>query len=163
MNKKLIGIATCVIAVTITLATLLAVSSTALAPNPKAFVGTWERFSLKDDAGKAAEERTVRSFLIFSADGHYSQTTLPAGREKLDKPLQEMTKEQLLNRFDGVRATYGAYTIAGNKLTRKYITILNPSEEGKGMEQMFRFEGDTLILTSATSGNKSEARFRRVK
>ena len=133
------------------------------APNAKAFVGTWERFSLKDEAGKAVEERLVRSFLLFSADGHYSQTTIPAGREKLDKPLQEMTKEELLNRFDGVRATYGAYTIAGNKLARKYITILNPNEEGKDMVQIFRFEGDTLILTSATAENKREARFRRVK
>ena len=138
----------------------LAVSA---APNAKAFVGTWERFSLKDEAGNPAEERTVRSFLLFSADGHYSQTTLPAGREKLDKPLNEMTKEELLHRFDGVRAAYGAYTIAGNKLTRKYITLTNPNDEGKDLVQMFRLEGDTLTLTSATPSNKSEARFRRVK
>ena len=133
------------------------------APNAKAFVGTWERFSLKDEAGKAVEERLVRSFLLFSADGHYSQTTIPAGREKLDKSLQEMTKEELLNRFDGTRATYGTYTMAGNNLTRKYLTTTNPNEEGSGVVQVFRFEGDTLILTSATAENKREARLRRVK
>ncbi len=142
---------------------IFAWNATYAAPNPKAFVGTWERFSGKDEAGKAVEERLVRSFLIFSADGHYSQTTLPAGREKLDKPLREMTKEELLNRFGGTRATYGAYTVAGNKLNRKYLSTTNPNEEGREVVQIFRFEGDTLILTSATPDNKSEAHFRRVK
>jgi hypothetical protein len=118
---------------------------------------------LKDEAGKPAEERTVRSFLLISADGHYSQTVLPAGREKLDKPLNEMTKEELLNRFDGVRATYGTYTIAGNKLSRKYLTTTNPNEEGNGVVQSFRFEEEILILTSTTAESKREARFRRVK
>ncbi len=159
MNKKLIAIVISVIALTFTLASLSAGNA---APNQKAFVGTWERFSIKDDEGKASEGPTVRSFLLFSADGHYSQTTIPAGREKLNKPLQEMTKEELLNRFVGVRAVYGTYTVTGNKLTRKNITLTNPNDEGKDFIQMFRFEGDVLILTSAT-GTKSEARFRRVK
>ena len=162
MNRKLIAIVISVIALTFTLASLSAGNTAASAPNQKAFVGTWERFSIKDDEGKAGEERLVRSFIIFSADGHYSQTTLPAGRTKSDKPLKEMTKEELLNRVDGVRAVYGAYTIAGNKLTRKEITDLNPNREGQELVQIFRFEGDVLILTSAT-GTKSEARFRRVK
>lgn len=142
---------------------VFAYNATSAAPIGKAFVGTWERFSGKDEAGKAVEERLVRSFLLFSADGHYSQTTIPAGREKLDKPLLEMTKEELLNRFDGIRATYGAYMIAGNKLTRKFITVTSPNAEGTEFAQMFRFEGETLILTSTTAGSKAEARFRRVK
>ena len=142
---------------------IFAWNATYAAPNPKAFVGTWERFAQKDAEGKPAEERTVRSFLLFSADGHYSQTTIPAGREKLDKPLQEMTKEELLNRFDGVRATYGAYMIAGNKLTRKFITVTSPNAEGSELAQTFRLEGETLILSSTTAGSKAEARFRRVQ
>ena len=162
MNRKLIAIVISVIALTFTLASLSAGNTAASAPNQKAFVGTWERFSTKDAEGKAGEERLVRSFIIFSADGHYSQTTLPAGRAKSDKPLKEMTKEELLNRLEGTTAVYGTYTIAGNKLTRKEITDLNPNLEGTELVQMFRFEGDMLILTSAT-GNKFEARFRRVK
>ena len=162
MNKKLIGIATCVIAITIMLAALLAVSSTASAPNQKAFVGTWERFSSKDPEGKPRE--TVRtSFLLFSADGHYSQTTLPAGREKLNKPLNEMTKEELLHRFDGVGAGYGTYAIAGDQLTRKSITDVNPNLEGGEFTQRFHFEGEVLILSPTTAGSKNEVRFRRIK
>ncbi len=147
---------TCAVAV-------LAHNATAAAPNAKALVGTWERFSLKDNEGKPAEERTVRSFLLFCADGHYSQTILPAGREKLDKPLPEMTKEELLNRFVGVVASYGTYTIAGNKLIRKSITATSPNAEGGELAQTFRLEGETLILSSTTAGSKAEARFRRVQ
>jgi hypothetical protein len=142
---------------------VLAHNSTSAAPNAKAFAGTWERFLSKDAEGKPAEERLVRSFLLFSADGHYSQTTLPAGREKLTKPVKEMTREELLNRFDGVSAFYGAYTIAGNKLTRKVITATSPNSDAAEFVQTFRFEGETLILSSTTAGSKGEARFRRVK
>ena len=162
MNKKLMAIVISVSALTFTLASLFTSTTTASAPNPKAFVGTWERFSLKDDEGKANEERLVRSFLIFSADGHYSQTVLPTGRAKNDKPLKEMSKEELLNRFESTTAVYGTYTIAGNKLTRKNITNLNPNREGLESTQIFRFEGDVLILTP-TTGTKAESRFRRVK
>ncbi len=142
---------------------VIAHNATSAASNDKAFVGTWERFSSKDAEGRPVEERLVRSFLLFSADGHYSQTILPAGRDKLTKPVKEMTREELLNRFDGVGAHYGSYTIAGNKLTRKLITSTNPSSEGAEFAQTFRFEADTLILSSTTAGSKAEARFRRVK
>jgi len=145
------------------LATLPAINSVVSAQNAKALVGTWERFSIQDDEGKAWEERTVRAFLLFGEDGHYSQTTIPAGREKLKKPLQEMTKEELLSRFAGVSAEYGNYTVAGNILTRKRLTVTNPNDEGKDFVQVFRIEGDTLIVTFPTPGSKGEARFRRAK
>ena len=159
MNKKLIAIVMSVIALTVTLASLSAGNA---APNQKAFVGTWERISIKDTEGKALEERFVRSFLIFTADGHYSQNAFPAGREKITKPLKDITKEEILKGLEGATAVYGTYTIAGNKLTRKTIINIDPNREGTELAQMFRFEGDVLILTSAT-GTKSEARFRRVK
>ena len=160
MKKTFVVVA---LAAIICIVAVFARNTTSAAPNSKAFVGTWERFSSKTATGEPAEERLVRSFLIFSADGHYSQTILPAGREKADKPLKEMTREELLNRFDGVNAFYGSYTIAGNKLTRKLITSTNPNVEGIDFVQTCRFEGDALILASTAEGNKAEARFRRVK
>ena len=160
MKKTFVVVA---LAAIICIVAVFARNTTSAAPNSKAFVGTWERFSSKTATGEPSEERLVRSFLIFSADGHYSQTILPAGREKVDKPLKEMTREELLNRFDGVNAFYGSYTIAGNKLTRKLITSTNPNVEGIDFVQTCRFEGDALILASTAEGNKAEARFRRVK
>ena len=162
MNRKLIAIVISIIALTFTLASFSAGNTVASAPNQKAFVGTWERISYKDAEGKAGEERFVRSFLIFSADGHFSQTAFHAGRNKSGKAPKEMTKEELVDGLEGAIAAYGTYTIGGNKLTRKNITNIDPNREGAELVQMFRFEGDVLILTSAT-GTKSEARFRRVK
>jgi hypothetical protein len=45
---------------------------------------------------------------------------IPAGRSKLDKPLNQMTKEELLRRFELVGSAYGACTIQGNVLSRKH-------------------------------------------
>jgi hypothetical protein len=83
---------------------LLAANTAASVPNQNVVVGTWERVAIKDAEGNALENRFVPSFLIFSADGHYSQTVLPAGREKSDKSLKDLSREELLNRFDGTSA-----------------------------------------------------------
>ena len=161
MNKKLMALLISVISVTFTLASLSAGKTAASAQDAKAFVGTWERIAVKDNDGKVVEDRLVRAHLIFSADGHFSQTIHPKGRDKSSKPLQEMTKEELLKRFDGAQGFYGTYTINGNKLIRPMLTSLDPNREGTGYTfvHTFRFEGDLLILTA----DKFEARWQRVK
>ena len=164
MNRKPIAIS--IIALTCMLASFSAGNSAASAPNQKTVVGTWERVSYKDAEGKAIEDRLLHAYLIFSADGHFSQTLLPPGRDKIRKPLKEMTKEELLNRFDGVVALYGTYTIAGDKLTRTMITNIDPNSEGIEFTQIFRVEGDVLILSGAPTAKvvtPSESRFQRVK
>ena len=153
-----------VVAVILTLTIMLPVSSTASAPNQKAFVGTWERISATDGEGKALEERLLPSNIIFAADGHYSQTAFPAGRAKVAKPVTEMTREELINRLDGVLAGYGTYTVTGNKLTRKVLQHLNPAGQGTEIIQEFRLEGDTLTLKVVSEALKnSETRYKRVK
>ena len=159
MNKKLMAFLLGVIALTVTLVSLSARDTVTSAQDAKAFVGTWERIAYKDDNGQAVEDRLVRANLIFGADGNYSQVQLPRGREYKNKPLKELTKEELLNRFEGAAAYYGAYTVTGNTLTRKMRVNLNPNAEGTVLTQEFRFEGDLLILTRG----KAEARFQRVK
>ena len=135
----------------------------ALAQKPNPLVGTWERFSLKRGE-TVAQPPEAPEFLIVSADGFFSQTAIPAGRPKLQKPLEQMTKEELLNRFDQVAAARGVYTIVGNVFTRKFVSNLNPNAEGNEQIREFRIEGDTLILTSQGSEKaKTEARFHRVK
>ena len=164
MHKRLNLVALGVVAVILTLTIMLAVRSTASAPNQKAFVGTWERISAKDGEGKALEERLLPSNIIFAADGHYSQTAFPAGREKVAKPVKEMTREELVNRLDGVLAGYGTYTVTGNKLTRKVLQHLNPAGQGTEIIQEFRLEGDTLTLKVVSEALKnSEMRYKRVK
>jgi hypothetical protein len=63
-----------------------------------------------------------------------------------------------------VLAGYGAYTVTGNKLTRKVLQHLNPAGQGTEIIQEFRLEGDTLTLKVVSEALKnSETRYKRVK
>jgi hypothetical protein len=143
---------------------LAAVSSRAAAQGRNPIVGAWERFSMKDSTGADLQNPPPPAFTIFSPDGFYSQTAIPTGRAKVDKPLAEYTKEELLARFNRTEARRGRYTVSGNTLTRTYDSSLNPNNEGNPPQvQRFRIEGDVLVLTSTSPTNKSEVRWRRAK
>ena len=161
MKKTLIIAALAISTFTISSAIFLTNRADANAPNQKAFVGLWERIAIKNGEGQPVTGATVPSHLIFNADENYLQVTNPLGREKLDKPIKEMTKEELLNRFEGVSGSFGGYSISGNTLTRKSSTNSDPNREGIELKQTYKFEGDLLILSSMTT--KSETRFRRAK
>jgi len=133
----------------------------ALAQHQNPLAGAWERLSLKNAEGVDIQPPEPAAFVIFSADGYYSQTVIPTGRNKLKKPLEDMTKEELLNRFQLLFAWQGTYTVSGNTLTRRIISHSNPNIEGTELVQGFRIEGDLLIL--AGPGSKAEARFRRAQ
>lgn len=148
----------------ILVASLASASVSAQSPHP--IVGAWERFSIKDSTGTDISPAPAAAFTIFSAEGFYSQTAIPAGRPKLAKPLADYTREELLARFARTEARRGQYTISVSRktLTRTFTSSLDPDSEGGNPQvQNFRIDGDVLILTSVTPGNKSEVRFRRAK
>jgi hypothetical protein len=140
----------------------LASSSIAGAQAP-AVTGVWTRLLLRDSTGKSIQPPSAPAFVIFSANGYFSQSDLPVGRPKVAKDLAAMTKDELLARFQNVDAWRGTYAISGNQLTRKTVADVDPNEEGSELVQVFRFAGDTLILTRPNPANKSEARFVRVR
>ena len=126
-------------------------------------VGSWERISLLDGEGKAIQPPSPPAFVIFSSDGFFSQSSIPAARPKVDKPVDQMTKEELVQRFNRLESRRGTYTVSGNRLTRKNIANGDPNGEGTEQVQLFRVEGGVLILSSADPKLKNEARFRRAK
>ena len=126
-------------------------------------VGAWTRVSLRDSVGKSVQPPDAPAFVIFSANGFFSQSAIPAGRPKLNKELTALTKDELLARFQHVDAWRGTYAIAGTRLTRKTVADLDPDGEGTELVQVMRFGGDTLILTRPNPADKSEARFVRVR
>jgi hypothetical protein len=127
-------------------------------------VGAWERIAIKDSTGTDVQPTPPAAFTIFGGDGFYSQIAIPTGRPKIAKPLADQTKEELLSRFSRAEARRGRYTVSGTTLTRTYVGTLNPNDEGRAPQvQRFRIEGDVLILTSTSAGNRAEARFRRVR
>jgi Lipocalin-like domain len=143
---------------------LLVLATTAVfgqANNP--LVGAWERISQTDAQGKPVENPAPPAFVMFSASGYFSGVTVPSGRPKITKPVREMTKEELLARFDRVVARRGTYRIEGNKLLRHDVTNINPNIEGTDAVQLFRVEGDILVIGNADPKSKAEDTFRRVK
>src|SRR5262245_15664131 len=149
------------IVVSLLLVCVFAYGASALAQTQNPLVGAWERLALKNDEGVDIQPPEPAAFVIFSADGYYSQTVIPTGRTKLKKPLEDMTKDELLNRFQLLFAWRGTYTVSENTLTRRIISHSNPNVEGSELVQVFRIEGDLLILTRPET--KAEAQFRRAK
>ena len=147
------------------LALVVVQNSTIAAQEANPFVGTWERTYIVRPDGSITQDITKGignpAYLIMSENLYFTQTTLPLGRPKLNKPLNKMTKEEILARLRGVVARQGTYKFSGNDLTRTTVTNLNPNAEGSSTFQQFRFEGDVLILTDRENP-KRDVRFRRV-
>jgi hypothetical protein len=133
----------------------------AQANNP--LVGAWERISQTDAQGSPAKNPAPPAFVMFSANGYFSGVTVPSGRPKINKPVREMTREELLARFGQVVARRGTYRIEGNKLLRHDVTNINPDMEGVDSVQLFRIDGDILVIGNANPNSKAEDTFRRVK
>ena len=142
---------------------LLAMTCSAAAAQTNPLVGAWIRISDINAQGVQQQPPSPAAFLILSADGFYSQTAIPEGRAKVNKPLEEMTKEELVARFNRVTDRRGTYTIVGNKLTRHDVSNTNPGAEGGDQIQLFRIAGDLLILTTEDPKSKAEVRFQRAR
>ena len=117
-------------------------------------VGVWERISLMRGTTQG-QPPAAPEFLIISADGYFSESEIPEGREKVTKPLEQMTKEELLDRYRRTAASRGTYSIQGNVLIRKHIADLNPNAEGSDQVRNFRFDGDILVLSAGGPGEVS--------
>lgn len=98
------------------------------------------------------------------SNGHFVQFTAPANRPKSQKAIPDMTREELVERLQGMQGQYGTYRVEGNKLIRTVLTAANPNNEGTENTSEFRLEGDTLILKNTNpQGQPSEIRYRRLR
>jgi hypothetical protein len=66
-----------------------------------------------------------------------------------------------MRQFGDVRASYGTYKVAGNKLTRTLSASEDPGSEGTEKVQEYRIECDVLVLRNPDT--KRETRYRRMK
>ena len=139
---------------------LLPFSVSAQTKDPVA--GAWEQVSSKNlKTGAMAQMPNPPLHLVY-ADGHYVQFAAAAKRTKGNTPRAEMTKEQLVERYN-LQGQYGTYRVAGNKLTRRIISAALPDNEGRESTADFRIEGDTLIVTTSGADGGTENRYRRLK
>lgn len=112
---------------------------------PHPLVGSWERLALVDTGGIPYSD-VPTSLLIFSPDGFYSVTTMLRQRPKVAKPVAELSREELVARFESVVARRGKYVIAGDTVTRLIEAHSDPNLEGGGVAELYTIVGDTLVL-----------------
>jgi hypothetical protein len=137
--------------------------SSALAQSTDPVGGAWEQVSAKDLKTGEMQQLTTPPVHLIYRDGHYVQFAAAANRAKGNTPRAEMTKEQLVERYN-LQGQYGTYRVAGNKLTRRTISAALPDNEGRENASDFRIEGDTLIVTATgANGVVTESRYRRLK
>jgi hypothetical protein len=75
------------IVVSLLLVCVLAYGARALAQPQNPLVGAWERLSLTNAEGVDIQPPEPAAFVIFSADGYYSQTVIPTGRNTLTRRI----------------------------------------------------------------------------
>ena len=139
-------------------------SLTVFGQNTDPIAGAWEQIGVRNLATGTDLPRSSPPVHAIYSNGHFVQFTAPANRQKLQKVISEMTREELIERFQGMQGQYGTYRVEGNKLIRKVQAAANPNNEGTENTSEFRVEGDTLILTNTSpQGQPSEIRYRRLR
>ena len=143
------------------LCALLAFASSSNA-QPHPLVGTWEEIDGRTgfDGGPGLRRANM---LIVGPDGYYMTLALPPNRPKVNKPLTEMTREELLARFAEIHGNRGSYSISGDRWTTDRLASIDPNEEPRRIVRIFRIEGDVLTLTAADPAIKVQSRWRRLK
>jgi hypothetical protein len=129
---------------------------------PHALVGTWERTALTID-GKTVQPPAAAQIVILGEDGWFSQTQLPTGRTRIEKPMEQYTVDDYMKAFAGVAAARGTYVVDGNTLTRKHVADIDPALVGSEDTGQFTVEGDAMTLRGSSRSGKYEATFKRLK
>jgi hypothetical protein len=112
-----------------------------------AFVGAWEEVGGTNAKGEP-ETGNAGMRRIFTADGFYSITfgRQCAGTQVVSTPLQDMTKEQILDRLRCVIAQDGAFTVDGDKLSIIRRSANVPQNIGTKQVMQWKIENGELSL-----------------
>jgi hypothetical protein len=110
-----------------------------------AFEGVWDEIRLRD--GNAAEGQKPNHMRRMFLDGYYSLTNASEGRRKIDKPVAQMTREELLDRFRSLQVQDGTYEMTGpNRILLKRRISQFP--ENHGTEQVMEWSIDASGVLS---------------
>jgi hypothetical protein len=124
-----------------------ALGVSAQAQTKGAFVGVWEEVGGTNAKGEP-ETGNAGMRRIFTADGFYSIAfgRQCAGTQVVDKPLQELTKEQILDRLRCVIAQDGSFTVDGDKLNITRRSAQAPQNVGTKQVMQWKVENGELSL-----------------
>lgn len=109
------------------------------------FEGVWDEIRLRE--GNAADGQKPNHMRRMFLDGYYSLTNASEGRRKIDKPVAQMTREELLDRFRSLQVQDGTYQAAGpNRILLKRRVSQFP--ENHGTEQVMEWSIDANDVLS---------------
>jgi len=126
---------------------ILALSLAAQAQSKNAFVGVWEEVGGTNAKGEPETGNTGMR-RIFTAEGFYSIAfgRQCSGTQVVDKPLQELTKEQILDRLRCVIAQDGSFTVDGDKMNITRRSAQAPQNVGTKQTMQWKVENGELSL-----------------
>jgi hypothetical protein len=144
---------------TVLLAVMLCIPTLVCAQARDPLAGAWEQIS-------ARNVTTGRSAADCSGTATHDLHRWPraaTNRAKSDVPLENRTREQLLERSNAA-GQYGTYEVNGTRFTRRIVSALEPSNEGREVTAEFKIDGETLIVTGTNpQGQSTEQRFRKLR
>lgn len=111
------------------------------------FLGVWDEI---DATNKKGDVETGHAGMrrIFTSWGYYSITLAGEGRNVVKKPVEEMTEEELLNRFASVITQDGTFDISGpNQFTAHRRVSESPQNHGTTQVMQWKIENGELYLT----------------
>ena len=110
-----------------------------------ALEGVWDEIRLRE--GNAADGQKPNHMRRMFIDGYYSLTNASEGRRKIDKPVAQMTREELLDRFRSLQVQDGTYQVTGpNRILLKRRVSQFP--ENHGTEQVMEWSIDAKDVLS---------------
>ncbi len=140
----------------------LLVSATTLAEPGDPVAGVWEQVPGKNVTTGEIQRLEVPPLRIIFSNGYFVQFRAAANRAKIQVPRDQMTKEQLLERYN-MQGQYGTYRASGSQLVRKTLVAADPNNEGREGASDFRVEGDVLIISNTNAqGQTLEGHYQRL-
>jgi hypothetical protein len=99
-------------------------------------------------AGAPGSTTTPNAMRRTFIDGYYSLSNAANGRKPLTKPVPEMTKEELLDRFQSLQVQDGTYEPMGpNRILIKRRVSQFPQNHNTEQVMEWKVTGDQLSLT----------------
>lgn len=109
------------------------------------FEGVWDEIRLREGNASATQKPNhMRRMFI---DGYYSLTNASEGRRRSDKPVAEMTREELLDRFRSLQVQDGTYEVTGPNTIRLKRRI-SQFPENHATEQVMEWSIDSAGVLS---------------
>ena len=118
------------------------------------FEGVWDEIRLRE--GNSAEGQKPNRMRRMFFGGYYSLTNASEGRPKTDKPVAQMTREELLDRFRSLQVQDGTYEMAGpNRILLKRRVSQFPQNHGTQQVMEWSIDANDVLSLKIISDTGS--------